>query len=221
MKIRRFFCLFGLCVLTTMAYSDSWAQYERYQALNDTVQSRPRAVLLGNSITDFWITTHPDFFARNSFIDRGIGGQVSSQMLARFRADVLDLHPDMVIILAGTNDIAQNNGPIDLDYILDNVQSMCELAVYHHIRPVICSVLPASRFGWREELRPAEVIRQFNSLLRSYAQSQGFLFVDYYSAMVDADGGLLPAYSDDGVHPNAAGYTVMEQVLTTALSSRF
>ncbi len=220
MKIRRFFCLLGVCLLASIAYPDSWAQYERYRALNDTVQSSPRAVLMGNSITDFWITTHPDFFEQNHFIDRGISGQVSSQMLARFRADVLDLHPNMVIILAGTNDIARNNGSIDLDYILDNVQSMCELALFHHIEPVVCSVLPAAQFWWRKELQPAEDIRQYNSLLRSYAQSQGFLFVDYYSVMVDAYGGLLPAYSDDGVHPNAAGYTIMEQVLTTTLSTR-
>ncbi len=220
MKRLRSFFLLCFCGVAAMAYPDSWAQYDRYRALNDTVRSCPKAVLMGNSITDFWITAHPDFFAQHHFLDRGISGQVSSQMLARFRADVLDLHPERVIILAGTNDIAQNNGPIDLEYILDNVQSMCELARYHHIEPVVCSVLPARRFWWRDELQPAAAIRQYNALLRSYSESQSILYVDYYSAMVDAEGGLLPAYSDDGVHPNAAGYSVMETILIQALQSQ-
>ncbi len=201
------------------AATDDWAQHSRYANANQSLVDTPSVVFIGNSITDHWDNIHPEFFTANHYANRGISGQVTSQILVRFQADVIQLHPQVVVILAGTNDIALNNGYIAIEHIAENIQSMCELAQHHHIQPIICSVLPAYEYPWRKEIgSPAETIRQLNSLLRAYAEKNHIPYVDYYSALVDERGGLPEAYSKDGVHPTAAGYDIMEPIITAEIN---
>lgn len=226
---RTLFSLFLVVITATLFAQDDWAQHERYAAHNDTVMARNRmpeygynklaksrrveAVLMGNSITDNWAKFHPEFFAENNFVGRGISGQVTSQMLCRFQSDVIALRPKMVIIMAGTNDIAQNNGYISHEHILQNIQSMCELAKQNKIRPVLCSCLPAAAFKWRPEMKPAEDIKRLNEMIQEYAKANKITYIDYHSALVDEYGGLPKKYAADGVHPNMDGYAIMEQIL--------
>lgn len=212
MKRTLFSLLFATIATTLLAQSD-WAQHDRYAAKNDSITTRPKAVLMGNSITDAWAKKRPEFFAANNFVGRGISGQVTSQMLCRFQADVIALCPKIVIIMAGTNDIARNNGYIAHEHILQNLQSMCELAKYHHIRPILCSVLPAAGFRWRPELTPAEDIKRLNEMIKAYAKANKITYIDYHSALVDEHGGLPQKYAKDGVHPNLEAYAIMEKIL--------
>lgn len=195
----------------------SWAQYERYSAQNALLTFRPKAVFMGNSITDNWAKFHPEFFAENNFLGRGISGQTTAQMLSRFQSDVVALRPKMVIIMAGTNDIAMNNGYISHEHILQNIQSMCELAKHNHIKPVLCSCLPADRFKWRPNLTPAEDIKRLNQMIKAYAKKNKIKYIDYYSSLADEAGALPKKYSNDGVHPIIAGYEVMEKILLESL----
>lgn len=204
--------LFVAIAATLLAQSD-WAQHDRYAANNDSITARPKAVFMGNSITDNWAKFHPEFFAENNFVGRGISGQVTSQMLCRFQSDVIALRPKMVIIMAGTNDIAQNNGYISHEHILQNIQSMCELAKQNRIRPVLCSCLPAAAFKWRPEMKPAEDIKRLNEMIKAYAKANKIKYIDYHSVLVDEHGGLPKKYAADGVHPNMDGYAIMEQIL--------
>lgn len=226
---RILFPLFLVVITATLFAQDDWAQHERYAAHNDTVMARNRmpeygynklakfrrveAVLMGNSITDNWAKFHPEFFKTNDFIGRGISGQVTSQMLCRFQSDVIALRPRIVVIMAGTNDIAQNNGYIAHEHILQNIQSMCELAKQNKIRPVLCSCLPAAAFKWRPEMKPAEDIKRLNEMIQEYAKANKIKYIDYHSALVDEHGGLPEKYAADGVHPNMDGYAIMEQIL--------
>lgn len=209
--------LFLAATTVFVVAQNQWAQYNRYAAQNDSIYSRPKAVLMGNSITDGWAAKRPEFFKTHDFIGRGISGQVTSQMLCRFQADVIALKPKMVIIMAGTNDIARNNGYIAHEHILQNLQSMCELAKYHHIRPILCSVLPAAGFRWRPELTPAEDIKRLNEMIKAYAKANKIKYIDYYSALADEYGGLPKKYAEDGVHPNDICYEIMEQILLKSL----
>lgn len=196
-----------------------WANYGRYAEANAALTTAPAVVFMGNSITDGWDNAHPEFFTDNNFACRGIGGQVSSQMLCRFRADVIDLRPKAVVILAGTNDIAGNNGPIESEHIAENIVSMAELALAAGIRPILCSVLPAAQYPWRPEVESVpEKIRALNDRLRQYAAERGLTWVDYYSAMDAGDGSMRSEYTRDGVHPTPEGYTVMEAVIRPALA---
>ena len=204
--------LFVAIAATLLAQSD-WAQHDRYAANNDSITTRPKAVFMGNSITDNWAKFHPEFFKTNDFIGRGISGQVTSQMLCRFQSDVIALRPKIVVIMAGTNDIAQNNGYIAHEHILQNIQSMCELAKQNKIRPVLCSCLPAAAFKWRPEMKPAEDIKRLNEMIKAYAKANKIKYIDYYSALVDERGGLPEEYAADGVHPNNDCYQIMEQIL--------
>lgn len=208
--------LFVAIAATLLAQSD-WAQHDRYAANNDSITARPKAVFMGNSITDNWVKFHPEFFVENNFVGRGISGQVTSQMLCRFQSDVIALRPKMVIIMAGTNDIAQNNGYISHEHILQNIQSMCELAKQNRIRPVLCSCLPAAAFKWRPEMKPAEDIKRLNEMIKAYAKANKIKYIDYHSALVDEHGGLPKKYAADGVHPNMDGYAIMEQILINNL----
>lgn len=180
-----------------------------------------RVVLMGNSITQFWKEAHPEFFESNNLTCRGISGQVSSQMLARFRQDVINLSPQAVVINCGTNDIAENNGPYDEDITMDNIVSMTELALNSSIKVVLSSVLPCNAFTWRPEIKDAnEKIQHLNHRIASYANAMGLPFIDYWSAMVrPEDGALIPSMGIDGVHPSSAGYDVMERLLTETLKS--
>ena len=203
--------------LSLSAQSKDWAQFYRYEGKNDSLTTRPDVVFMGNSITDCWVDTVPAFFADNNFVGRGISGQVSSQMLVRFQEDVINLHPKVVVICCGTNDIAQNNGPITLEHILHNIKSMCQLACANKIKPVVCSTLPAKGFKWRPDMKPANDIIRLNEMIKAYAQENKIPYVDYHSALKDEENGLPRKYSKDGVHPNAQGYAVMESVIMPVL----
>lgn len=203
--------------LSLSAQSKDWAQFYRYEGKNDSLTTRPDVVFMGNSITDCWADTVPAFFADNNFVGRGISGQVSSQMLVRFQEDVINLDPKVVVICCGTNDIAQNNGPITLEHILHNIKSMCQLARANKIKPVVCSTLPAKGFKWRPDMKPANDIIRLNEMIKAYAQENKIPYVDYHSALKDEENGLPRKYSKDGVHPNAQGYAVMESVIMPVL----
>ena len=164
---------------------------------------------MGDSITELWSVVHPSFFSEKSYINRGIGGQTSPQMLVRFRADVIALNPSVVVLLAGANDIAQNTGPSTLEMIANNIFSMVELATANNIKVILCSVLPVFDFYWRQGLEPAGKIVTLNKMISEYAYTNAIPYVDYYSAMVDEQKGLKSIFSEDGVHPNKAGYEVM------------
>lgn len=218
MKKTAFLLALALPLLAAGQQRD-WANYGRYAEANAALATAPAVVFMGNSITDGWDNAHPEFFTDNNFACRGIGGQVSSQMLCRFRADVIDLRPKAVVILAGTNDIAGNNGPIESEHIAENIVSMAELALAAGIRPIICSVLPAAKYPWRPEVGSVpEKIRALNDRLRQYAAERGLTWVDYYSAMDAGDGSMRSEYTRDGVHPTPEGYAVMEAVIRPALA---
>jgi lysophospholipase L1-like esterase len=203
--------------LGLFAENKDWAQFERYEAKNKSLSTRPSVVFMGNSITDCWADTVPSFFESNNFVGRGISGQVSSQMLVRFQEDVINLQQKVVVICCGTNDIAQNNGYISLEHILHNIKSMCELARANKIKPVVCSTLPAKGFKWRPDMKPADDIIRLNEMIKAYAKANKIPYVDYHSALKDEENGLPRKYSKDGVHPNAQGYAVMESVIMPIL----
>lgn len=194
-----------------------WANFGRYKEANAAVQQPVKAVFMGNSITDGWPSADPDFFTKNGYVGRGIGGQVSAQMLMRFRQDVINLKPQAVVILAGTNDLAHNDYAVTPEQTFDNVVSMVQLAQANGIKVILCSTLPAYQFGWRPELKPAEDIKAFNKKVKAYADAHDILYVDYHSAMKDERDGLPEKYSKDGVHPTLEGYKVMEKLVQEAL----
>ena len=204
--------------------AQDWGGLQRFAAANAALAApadgQPRVVLMGDSITEIWPDRHPVFFEETGYIGRGISGQVSAQMLVRFRQDVIDLKPNVVVINAGTNDVAENQGPYDEDFTIGNIISMTELARANGIAVVLTSVLPAASFRWRPAISDAaDKIASLNTRIRTYAAEQGIPYVDYYSALVvdDSSRALNPAYSNDGVHPVAAGYVVMEPLLLQAV----
>jgi len=202
-----------------------WASLARYREANAQLGApRPgehRVVFYGNSITDAWAEYFASMFPGRPYVGRGISGQTTPQMLVRFRQDVIALEPAVVVILAGTNDIAGNTGPSTLGMIEDNLTSMVELAKANDIRVVLASVLPASDYPWRPGLAPAPKIVALNTWMRQYASAEDVVYLDYHSAMADDRMGLSAELTDDGVHPNAAGYQVMaplaERAITDAL----
>ena len=214
----------GCLISVSPALAQDWGGRQKFAAANAALAApadgQPRVVLMGDSITEIWPDRHPVFFEETGYIGRGISGQVSAQMLVRFRQDVIDLHPDVVVINAGTNDVAENQGPYDESFTLGNIISMTELARANGISVVLTSVLPAAGFRWRPAISDAaDKIAALNARIRTYAAEQGIPFVDYYSALVvdDPSRALNPAYSNDGVHPVAAGYVVMEPLLLKAI----
>ncbi|MEO8765331.1 MAG: GDSL-type esterase/lipase family protein [Ginsengibacter sp.] len=198
-----------------------WPNLERYADANKNLQNSndKRVVFMGNSITDAWIMVDSAFFASHNYIDRGISGQTTPQMLVRFRPDVLDLKPVAVVILAGINDIAGNTGPMTLEQTFGNIVSMAELARANNIRVVISSVLPAHDFPWHPGLQPAEKVVALNAMLKGYADKNGIVYLDYFSAMVDDRKGLPKSLSEDGVHPNISGYKIMEPLAEIAIAN--
>jgi lysophospholipase L1-like esterase len=199
-----------------------WADLSRYRAANNALPppapGERRVVFMGNSITDSWAHWFPDMFPGRPYIGRGISGQTTPQMLVRFRQDVIALKPAVVVILAGTNDIAGNTGPSTLEMIEDNLMSMTELAKANGIRVVLSSVLPVYDYPWKPGLEPAPKIVALNAWIRSYAARAGAVYVDYHSAMADARQGLRAELAIDGVHPNEAGYRVMAPLAEKAIS---
>ena len=200
-----------------------WANMNFYKDSNERLKkiAEPnRVVFMGNSITQGWSHFNASFFKNNPFVNRGIGGQTSPQMLVRFRSDVINLNPMAVVIMAGTNDIAGNTGLISIENTAENIFSMAEIAMANNIAVYICSTLPAIDFLWSPGLEPASKIIKLNTILKSYCEENGLTYVDYYAAMVDADGGLkVPEYTaaNDLVHPNLEGYKVMEEIILASL----
>lgn len=198
-----------------------WPQLGRYAAADAALPANEpgRVVFYGDSITDAWVRNGGKFFPGKPYVNRGISGQTTEQMVVRFRQDVVNLHPVAVVILAGTNDIAGNTGPESPETIEDGFRSMVDLARANGIKVVLASVLPAARYPWRPGVAdPPGRIRALNDWLRSYAASQNIVYLDYYSAMAGPDGGMKPGISIDGVHPNAAGYAIMEPLAEAALA---
>jgi lysophospholipase L1-like esterase len=170
--------------------------------------SQNRVVFFGDSITDAW--NLDDSFPGKGYINRGIGGQTTSQMLLRFRQDVVDLKPKVVVILAGTNDVAENAGPETLKEIEGNLASMFEIAQANHIRVVVSSILPVAVYPWRKEIQPIEKIAALNNWMKGFATGRGLVYLDYYTTLVNDHHGLKAELSEDDVHPNKAGYAVMQ-----------
>jgi lysophospholipase L1-like esterase len=200
-----------------------WAFLKKYSDENKNLPAvapgEKRVVFIGNSITEFWKTIDGDFFTKNkSFIDRGISGQTTPQMLVRFRNDVIDLNPSVVVILAGTNDIAGNTGPITIENIFGNIVSMAELAKANKIKVILCSVPPVYDYSWSPGLEPAGKIVKLNAMLQSYSKKNNIVYVDYHSALADEKKGMKAEYSPDGVHPNLKGYKVMDDLVEKAIS---
>ncbi len=199
-----------------------WANLERYREANARLgppaAGEHRVVFYGNSITDVWARHFPTMFPGKPYIGRGIGGQTTPQMLVRFRQDVVALRPKVVVILAGTNDIAGNTGPSSLEMIEDNLASMTEIARANGIRVVLSSVLPVFDYPWKPGLQPAPKIVALNAWMRRYAESVGETYLDYHSAMKDARDGLPPSLAADGVHPNEAGYRLIAPLAEAAIA---
>jgi lysophospholipase L1-like esterase len=200
-----------------------WAGLQRYAAENQSLGRLParaqRVVFLGDSITDGWTHGPADVFAVAGRINRGISGQTTAQMLLRMRQDVIDLQPHTLVLLAGTNDIAGNTGPVTLAQIEANLASIIDLARVHGIQVVLCALLPADRYPWAPEIRPAQPIRELNRWIEAQARARGLRFVDFHSALTDPQGGLPTRYSEDGVHPNEAAYAVMRRLVESALAA--
>jgi len=209
---------------------NDWPELARYRDANLKVIApaigENRVVFMGDSITDSWDDPkYGDFFTGKSYLDRGISGQTTPQMLVRFRADVIALRPKVVVILAGTNDLAGNTGPTTLATIEDNLASMAEVARLNHIRVVLASVLPVSDYETRDGKpivqtlkRPPERIKALNAWIRKYVAENNLTYLDYYSAMIDEKGFLKAELSDDGLHPNRKGYAVMGPLAEAAIA---
>ena len=201
--------------------AQDWPDLNRFRKQNKSLglpsEGEQRVVFMGNSITEGWPNNDPEFFANPTYINRGIGGQTTPQMLLRFRADVIDLQPKVVVILAGTNDIAGNTGPMTLEEIRGNIISMCELAKANGIEVVISSVLPAHDYVWRPGLEPNIKIPKLNTMLKEYAEANSIIYLDYFSAMVDDRNGLAKDLAEDGVHPTKKGYAIMRPLAEEAI----
>lgn len=207
------------------AQHHEFANYKRYAkenaALPEPSKKDKRVVFMGNSITEGWVRTHPDFFKENGYIGRGISGQTSYQFLLRFREDVINLHPKLVVINAGTNDIAENTGKYVEDYTMGNIASMAEMAKANKIKVILTSVLPTDQFRWNSKIKDApEKIKSLNERIKAYAKENKIPYVDYYEAMLASDGKAMnPDYTwpNDGVHPTVKGYDVMEALIKPAI----
>jgi lysophospholipase L1-like esterase len=178
--------------------------------------SHPKAVFMGDSITEGWGVGDPSLFSRG-VVDRGIGGQTSPQMLVRFYQDVVALHPRAVHIMAGTNDLAGNTGASSPDDFKNNIRAMADLARAHHIQVVLASILPAERFPWRPDIQPVEQIRQLNAWLKQFAGERQLIYADYYASLTTSSGAFRAELSNDGVHPNSDGYAAMRPIADAAL----
>ena len=220
------FCLFAFVNLYSQEteletlMSQDWANLKKYSADNEKLKNIPSknpVVFMGNSITEGWVNFSPEFFSENNYIGRGISGQTTPQMLIRFMPDVLDLQPRAVVILAGTNDIAGNTGFSSVKMIADNIKAMAQLATANNIKVILCSVLPVYEYPWRKSVKPIEKISEINKWIKKYAGENGYVYLDYYSEMMDEKKGLKSEFSADGVHPNKKGYSIMESLVQKAI----
>lgn len=204
-------------------FAQDWANLNKFKEANASIEAprndENRVVFIGNSITIGWQGADPDFFSDPLHINRGISGQTTPQMLVRFRQDVIALKPKVVVILAGTNDIAGNTGPSTIAMITDNIFSMAELAKANGIKVVISSVVPAFDYPWKPGLEPALKILELNKALKKYCQENDLVYLDYFSAMADERNGLKKDLGDDGVHPNRKGYDLMKPMALEAIEN--
>lgn len=196
-----------------------WAQLDRYRA--DDASLRPiepgqqRVVFYGDSITDAWPIA--ESFPSKPYVNRGISGQTTPQMLVRFQQDVVHLQPAAVVILAGTNDVAGNTGPETPEMIEDNFMSMAAIAKYYQMKVIFASILPAIAYPWKPGIQPANEIRALNDWVKDFCKRDGDTYLDYYSSLADAQGGMKPGLSKDGVHPTPAGYAIMAPLAENAI----
>lgn len=208
--------------ITYKANAQDWANLNRFKEENKDFgipqDTDTRIVFMGNSITQGWGEHMPEFFENPNYINRGIGGQTTPQMLVRFRQDVIHLHPDVVVILAGTNDIAGNTGPSTLEMIEDNLYSMAELAKMHNIKVVLCSILPVYDYPWQTGLEPAEKIVELNRRIKRYAERNNLVYADFFTPMANNKNGLKDEFTNDGVHPTRPGYEVMAPIIERAIA---
>jgi lysophospholipase L1-like esterase len=215
--------LFFLATMSFFGYSQDWFGFNRYQADNKRIIENgnwPEVVFMGNSITDNWAYFHPDFFSSNNFCGRGIGGQTSAQMLVRFKADVIDIHPKAVVIMAGTNDVAHNDFWVSPEQVVDNIVAMCDLARANGIISIISSIPPSNVFFWNEEIVGAgKTIVDINNKLKAYANANDIVYVDYHATLTDKDLGFQKALSKDGCHPDPDTYFIMEDMVLEAISA--
>ena len=221
MKKATFIISFLIMTVTGFAQND-WFGFNRYRVDNERIIESgefPEVVFMGNSITENWAYYHSEFFSGHNYCGRGIGGQTSAQMLMRFTADVIDLHPKAVVIMAGTNDVAHNIYWVEPDKVVDNVVAMCHLARANGIVPIISSIPPCAGFVWNPEIKDAaQTIVDINKKLRAYAEANGLLYVDYHAALADKQGAFPKSLSDDGCHPNPNTYYIMEELVLQAIS---
>jgi lysophospholipase L1-like esterase len=215
------FLLLTVIFMMNSLNAQDWPNFKEFQEANARLpqvkQNEKRVVFMGNSITIGWLQTHPDFFKNKPYVNRGISGQTTPQMLVRFRADVVDLDAAAVVLLAGTNDIAGNTGPVTLEMILDNIKSMTEIAQANNIKVILCSVLPAFDYPWRPGLAPNVKIPKLNKMIKRYAEESGAYYLDYFTALEDGNNGMIKEYTTDGVHLTLEGYQVMEPLVENAL----
>jgi lysophospholipase L1-like esterase len=209
-------------LMGNLSLAQDWANLNRFKEDNIKLgapkSGENRIVFMGNSITEGWINLHREFFTGRPYINRGISGQTTPQMLIRFKQDVVNLKPAVVVILAGTNDIAGNTGPSTLEMIFDNISSMAEIAKANGIKVILSSILPAYDYPWKPGLEPAEKIFTLNKMIKEYADKNGHGYLDYFTSMADARKGMKAEYTNDGVHPTAAGYAVMEPLVEDAIA---
>jgi len=216
------YILTSLVILSNHVNAQMMINLNKYKEENSSLglpkQGENRIVFMGNSITEDWKSLSPNFFLDNNYVNRGIGGETSTQMLLRFRSDVINLKPSAVVILAGINDIAENQGPISIPDIARNIFFMSQLASENNIKVILCSVLPAYDFPWRPGLNPKDKVISLNDLIQKHAQEKSFEYVDYFSSMVDERKGLIKEYGNDEVHPNLEGYRVMESIIQKSIN---
>ena len=216
------YILTSLVILSNYVNAQMMVNLNKYKEENSSLglpkQGENRIVFMGNSITEDWKSLSPNFFLDNNYVNRGIGGETSTQMLLRFRSDVINLKPSAVVILAGINDIAENQGPISIPDIARNIFFMSQLASENNIKVILCSVLPAYDFPWRPGLNPKDKVISLNDLIQKHAQEKSFEYVDYFSSMVDERKGLIKEYGNDEVHPNLEGYRVMESIIQKSIN---
>lgn len=219
--MKKYIILIILATMSFFGYSQDWFGFNRYQADNERIIASgdyPEAVFMGNSITELWAIYHPEFFSSNNYCGRGISGQTSAQMLVRFTADVVNLHPKAVVIMAGTNDVAHNDYWVEPERVVENIVAMCDLALAHDIVPIISSIPPCSEFVWRKEIENVgQTIVEINRVLKTYAEENGLVYVDYHSALVDENPGFPKTLSEDGCHPDPDTYFTMEDLVLKAI----
>jgi lysophospholipase L1-like esterase len=225
-RIRTTLMLLVVCASAAQTQTDDrlrtdWAWLARYRAENAALPpaTAERVVFMGNSITEAWQKLFPQLFPGKDYIGRGISGQTTPQMLVRFRQDVVALKPKVVVILAGTNDIAGNTGPSTVEMIEDNLASMAEIAKANGIRVVLASVLPVDDYPWRRGLEPVPKIMALNGWMKQYAADHGAVYLDFHSAMQNEKHGMKAELAYDGVHPTEAGYRVMAPLTQRAIAA--